>query len=82
MRLTPAAAMSAQALAREPWVSISAAGVIDDTGLKSGLARVERAPRNTKIRRQSRHEQTLDLPRLEVVDFSLRRWRDAGYPRG
>jgi hypothetical protein len=58
--------MSAQAFANEPCVSMPRPASSTTLGVESGLARIERCPCDTEIGRQSGHEQSLDLARLQV----------------
>ena len=44
----------------------AAAGVFDDVGFKARLARIERGPCDAEIGGEARHEQPLDLARLQV----------------
>jgi len=50
----------------------AAASVFDHVGLESGLARVERAPRDAEIRRKPGHEHAMQLAIPEISGESGR----------
>ena len=67
MRLTPAAVILAHALAREPFTSIAPAGVLDDVGRETGVARIDRRPGHTEVGGEAGDEDGIDAALLEIA---------------
>ena len=68
MRCTPAACMSAHALAREPPVVDPTAGVLDDERREAGLAGVDGGPRDAEVGGQAGEEHALQTALAQVAD--------------